>query len=60
MKADASLPLMGDKVILIHKLEKRTWNILVINIAVSVLVCAANLYLAIYFPKKEGCLPEMG
>lgn len=23
MKADASLPLMGDKVILIHKLEKK-------------------------------------
>lgn len=34
MKVDASLPLMGDNVILIHKFEARIWNILVIYIVV--------------------------
>lgn len=56
MKAVASLPLMGDNVILINKLETRILNILVIDIVVSVLVCAANLYLAISFPPKKWCL----
>lgn len=62
MKAVASLPLIGDNVILIHKLETRMWNILVIDIAVSFLLYAANLYLAIYFPKNKNklCLPGMG
>lgn len=53
MKAVASLPLMGDNVILIHKLKTMILNILVIDIVVSIFVCAANLYLAISFPRQK-------
>jgi len=60
MEADASLPLMGDNVILSHKLEIRIWNILVINIVASVLVCFSLsicckfLFLQFFFPEKDG------
>lgn len=41
MEADTSLPLMGDNVILSHKLEIRIWNIFFINTVASVLAYAA-------------------